>query len=60
MKDEYYEAMGWDVKTGIPIRETLISLKLDKVASDLEKHGKLPKEEAPTATKKQYLEKKTG
>ncbi len=44
MKDEYYEAMEWDVETGIPTHQTLHSLKLDDVADDLEKLGKLPKE----------------
>jgi hypothetical protein len=44
--------MGWDVKTGIPTRETLTSLKLGKVASDLEKRGKLPKKEMSTSAKK--------
>ena len=41
MKDDYYEAMGWDVKTGIPASEMLRSLKLSDVASDLKKIGKL-------------------
>jgi len=59
MKDEYYEAMGWDVKTGIPTRETLTSLKLGKVASDLERRGRLPKEEISVSAKKQ-TRKKTG
>jgi aldehyde:ferredoxin oxidoreductase len=36
MKDEYYQAMGWDVKTGIPTADLLRKLKLDDVASDLE------------------------
>jgi aldehyde:ferredoxin oxidoreductase len=41
MKDEYYEAMGWDVKTGIPRFETLEALGLSDVVIDLEKLGKL-------------------
>ena len=45
MKDEYYETVGWDLKTGIPTRETLNSLKLSDVADDLDKRGKLPQEE---------------
>jgi aldehyde:ferredoxin oxidoreductase len=28
MLDEYYEAMGWDVKTGIPLRNNLNDLNL--------------------------------
>ena len=42
MKDEYYEAMRWDTKTGVPTRETLVALALDDVAADLERRGKLP------------------
>jgi aldehyde:ferredoxin oxidoreductase len=57
MKDEYYEAMGWDVKTGIPTRETLISLKLGNVASDLEKRGRLPEEAPSKSLQKQHLGK---
>jgi aldehyde:ferredoxin oxidoreductase len=41
MKDEYYQAMGWDVKTGIPALNTLRALNLEDVASDLIKQGKL-------------------
>lgn len=41
MKEEYYQAMGWDVKTGIPTLDTLRSLNLEDVASDLIKQGKL-------------------
>jgi aldehyde:ferredoxin oxidoreductase len=32
---DYLEAMGWDVRTGVPRRETLLSLDLDFVAADL-------------------------
>jgi aldehyde:ferredoxin oxidoreductase len=45
MKDEYYQAMGWDVKTGIPTLNTLRALNLEDVASDLIKQGKLKPEE---------------
>jgi aldehyde:ferredoxin oxidoreductase len=45
MKDEYYQAMGWDVKTGVPTLNTLRALKLEDVASDLIKQGKLKPEE---------------
>ncbi len=31
----YYEARGWDEKTGYPTREKLIELGLDDVAKDL-------------------------
>jgi hypothetical protein len=41
MKADYYQAMGWDVKTGIPLLDTLRALNLEDVASDLIKHGKL-------------------
>ncbi|MBU7004858.1 MAG: aldehyde ferredoxin oxidoreductase C-terminal domain-containing protein, partial [Theionarchaea archaeon] len=34
--DMYYERRGWDRKTGIPKRETLISDGLEDVAADLE------------------------
>ena len=37
MKDDYYQAMGWDVQTGLPTIDTLQALKLDDVASDLQK-----------------------
>jgi len=43
MKDEYYEAMGWDVATGIPTFETFHALGLHDVAEDLEKLDRLPK-----------------
>ena len=42
MKDEYYELRGWDIKTGIPTRETLTNIGLRDVADDLEKY--IPKE----------------
>jgi aldehyde:ferredoxin oxidoreductase len=45
MKDEYYQAMGWDVKTGVPTLNTLRALKLEDVASDLIKQGKLKPED---------------
>jgi aldehyde:ferredoxin oxidoreductase len=45
MKTEYYQAMGWDVKTGIPTLNTLRALNLEDVASDLIKQGKLKPEE---------------
>jgi aldehyde:ferredoxin oxidoreductase len=41
MKTEYYQAMGWDGKTGIPLLDTLRALNLEDVASDLIKQGKL-------------------
>ncbi|MBW2370240.1 MAG: aldehyde ferredoxin oxidoreductase C-terminal domain-containing protein, partial [Deltaproteobacteria bacterium] len=42
MKDRYYELKGWDIKTGIPTRETLEKSGLKDVADDLEKEDKLP------------------
>ena len=44
MKDDYYQAMGWDVKTGIPTLSTLRALNLEDVAADLIKQGKLKDE----------------
>lgn len=35
MLDEYYEARGWDQKTGIPLKETLLKLDLNGVAKEL-------------------------
>lgn len=35
LKSGYFEAMGWDIKTGKPYRQTLIDLGLDKLAGDL-------------------------
>ena len=35
MLDEYYEARGWDVNTGVPTRAKLQELGLDDVAKDL-------------------------
>ena len=35
MLDEYYEARGWDVNTGVPTKEKLLELGLDDVAKDL-------------------------
>ncbi|MFH1487836.1 MAG: aldehyde ferredoxin oxidoreductase C-terminal domain-containing protein, partial [Pseudomonadota bacterium] len=37
MLDEYYEARGWDGKTGRPTREKLMELRLGYVADDLDK-----------------------
>ena len=44
MKNDYYQAMGWDVKTGIPTLATLRALNLEDVASDLIQQGKLKSE----------------
>jgi aldehyde:ferredoxin oxidoreductase len=41
MKSEYYAAMAWNVKSGVPARETLEALGLFDVALDLEKMGTL-------------------
>jgi aldehyde:ferredoxin oxidoreductase len=35
MLDEYYTFRGWDLKTGIPTPERLVSLGLDDVAQDM-------------------------
>ena len=45
MKDEYYQAMGWNVENGIPSLDTLRALNLEDVAADLMKLGKLKPEE---------------
>lgn len=41
MLDEYYEARGWDVETGIPKKKKLVQLGLANVATDLERAGKV-------------------
>lgn len=41
MKDDYYAAMGWDIQSGVPTRETLEALGLSDVASDLAELGKI-------------------
>jgi aldehyde:ferredoxin oxidoreductase len=38
MLDDYYEARGWDKRTGIPTREKLVELGLEDVADDLERY----------------------
>jgi aldehyde:ferredoxin oxidoreductase len=42
MKDEYYGLRDWDVRTGIPTRQTLEALDLADVADDLASLDKLP------------------
>lgn len=42
MLDEFYEAAGWDKKTGIPTKKKLEDLGLKEVANELNKLGKLP------------------
>ncbi len=37
--DEYYEERGWDIETGRPNKNKLISLGLADVASNLIKQG---------------------
>ena len=44
MLDEYYAERGWDLETGVPTRETLISLGLGHAANDLTKLGILSEE----------------
>jgi aldehyde:ferredoxin oxidoreductase len=46
MKNDYYKAMAWDMKSGVPTRETLEALGLSDVAADLTKLGMIagPKE----------------
>jgi aldehyde:ferredoxin oxidoreductase len=40
-KSDYYQLMGWDVKTGTPAGPTLEKLGLKEVAEGLEKRGLL-------------------
>jgi aldehyde:ferredoxin oxidoreductase len=35
MKDDYYRLMGWDLKTGMPTRETLMEYGLEEVAEKM-------------------------
>jgi aldehyde:ferredoxin oxidoreductase len=35
MVNQYYQLMGWDEKTGKPLRKTLKRFGLDDVAGDL-------------------------
>lgn len=46
MLDEYYRFRGWDLATGLPVREKLAQLGLEDIADDLEDMGKLPVGEA--------------
>jgi aldehyde:ferredoxin oxidoreductase len=39
--DEYYQSRGWDVTTGIPLKETLAELGLEGVVQDLQRRNKL-------------------
>ena len=41
MKNDFYQSMGWEIKTGLPSAERLRSLQLEEVAEDLQKAGKL-------------------
>ena len=38
MLDEYYTFRGWDLKTGIPTPERLVSLGLEDVAADMKRY----------------------
>lgn len=40
---DYYQARGWDLNTGVPLRSTLEALDLSDVADDLEREGILSK-----------------
>jgi aldehyde:ferredoxin oxidoreductase len=40
MLDDYYDIVGWNKKTGIPEKSTLLGLGLQDVAAELEKMGK--------------------
>jgi aldehyde:ferredoxin oxidoreductase len=45
MLDEYYDLHGWERETSFPTRRVLCALGLDAVAGDLERIGKLGKED---------------
>ena len=47
MLDEYYRKRGWDIKTGVPTRETLEKLGLKYAADELESHGPYPEWNGP-------------
>ena len=39
MLDEYYNERGWNLKTGIPLDNTLQNLGLEKISSDMKKYS---------------------
>lgn len=41
MLDQFYELQGWDKKTGLQTRETLIKLGMENVVQKLEEAGRL-------------------
>ena len=41
MLNRFYELQGWDKKTGLQTRKTLIELGMEDVAEKLEQAGKL-------------------
>lgn len=45
MLDEYYDLHGWERKTSFPTRRALVEVDLEDVAVDLEKIGKLGKDD---------------
>ena len=45
MLDYYYELRGWNIKTGVPMREKLKEICLEFVIDELEKLGILPSED---------------
>ena len=47
MLTEYYKLRGWDLKTGIPTRETLERFGLKYVADELDAHGPYPQWDGP-------------
>ncbi|MBZ4688597.1 MAG: Aldehyde ferredoxin oxidoreductase [Clostridiales bacterium] len=44
MKKSYYQAMFWDMETGIPFEEAYQGLGLSEIAQDLKRRGYSPKE----------------
>jgi len=45
MLEEYYKVRGWDQRTGMPTRRALEKVGLNTIADELEKMGRLGKEE---------------
>ena len=41
LREEYYQLRGWDVRTGLQTRESLVAYDLSEVAADLEGRGLL-------------------
>lgn len=51
MVNEYYRLMGWDEKTGIPLKRTLKRCELDDIAADLWGDLKKPRKKTMRSTR---------